>query len=347
MLLKERAKLAGKLRDRRFSIAEEFASRFPNGSALAVEDVALHLAFLAGAIETGKPSVFEDYVRWVARTIVPRGGSPGAIIDALERIPDVFSAELSEREKEVLLEFIEAGTDASLDPSFGLPQESPAEVGANGTLARFTDAILSGESRTASAIAFHAHDEGRPVQSVYLDIFEPALRKVGALWEANKISVAEEHMATAVVQSILPEFFSLIPAAEIERGHVIVTGVQGELHGIGAHMIADMLQADGWTVRLLGPNTPPGGIVRLIERQRAGVLGMSAATLLSIPSVTELIEAVHQEFGRERPHIIVGGGAFRSLPDLWREIGADGYAPDLIAAVQTMRDPRWMRRSHA
>ncbi len=313
MLLKDRVNLARKLRDRRFSVAERFALRFPHQAKIESDNIALHLAFLAGAIETGKPSVFEDYVQWVARTMVPRGVAPDVIDELLERIPLVLDVEFVDPERQILSEFIEAGRHAFLDPAFGLPREQHDEVEKNGIVARFTDAILSGERKV---------------------IIEPALKRVGELWEANRISVAEEHMATAVVQTILPEFFRLIPNAEIERGHIIITGVHGELHAIGAHMVADMLQADGWTVRLLGTNTPPAGVLRLIERQQASVLGMSAATLLSVPSVTEVIEDVHREFGR-------------AVPDLWREIGADGFAPDLISAVQTMREPRWMRRSHA
>jgi hypothetical protein len=31
---------------------------------------------------------------------------------------------------------------------------------------------------------------------------------------------------------------------------------------------------------------------------------------------------------------MVGGYVFRDAPQLWRELGADGYAPDARAAVQ-------------
>jgi methanogenic corrinoid protein MtbC1 len=34
---------------------------------------------------------------------------------------------------------------------------------------------------------------------------------------------------------------------------------------------------------------------------------------------------------------MVGGPAFRYAPGLWKEIGADAYAPDLLSAVERAR----------
>jgi methanogenic corrinoid protein MtbC1 len=32
--------------------------------------------------------------------------------------------------------------------------------------------------------------------------------------------------------------------------------------------------------------------------------------------------------------VLIGGSAFRARPDLWVDIGADGFAPDLSGAVE-------------
>jgi hypothetical protein len=56
--------------------------------------------------------------------------------------------------------------------------------------------------------------------------------------------------------------------------------------------------------------------------------------LFNVAAVRQLIQAIRGEFG-QRLRIMVGGAAFRSNPDLWRQIAADGFAADL-RGVQTL-----------
>jgi methanogenic corrinoid protein MtbC1 len=120
-----------------------------------------------------------------------------------------------------------------------------------------------------------------------------------------------------------------LPTAEVARGNIVITGIQGELHQVGANLVADVLEADGWDVCFLGTNVPLAGILTALETHHAAVLGISATMLFSLPQVRELIAAVRARFGPHSPRIVVGGGAFRQLPYLAAELGADGSATDV------------------
>ena len=98
--------------------------------------------------------------------------------------------------------------------------------------------------------------EGHPVLDVYLGVFQESLYQVGRLWESNVITVAEEHMATAITQFVLGQTYSQLPAPGDRRGNVVLTGVAGELHQVGANMVADVLESQGFDVRFLGTNMP-------------------------------------------------------------------------------------------
>jgi methanogenic corrinoid protein MtbC1 len=54
--------------------------------------------------------------------------------------------------------------------------------------------------------------------------------------------------------------------------------------------------------------------------------------LFNVPSVVRLIRDLRAGFPRLR--ILIGGAAFRANPNLWVDIGADGFAPDLKTAVK-------------
>ena len=113
---------------------------------------------------------------------------------------------------------------------------------------------------------------------------------------------------------------------------VVITGAQGEFHQVGANMVADVLEAAGWDVRFLGTDTPIGGVLEAIEEHEADILGISATMLFHISSVARLIDSVRAKRGRQI-RILAGGGAFRSAPSLYNELGADGCALDLRSAV--------------
>jgi methanogenic corrinoid protein MtbC1 len=115
-----------------------------------------------------------------------------------------------------------------------------------------------------------------------------------------------------------------------------VTGVQGELHQVGAAMVADVLEYRGWNVRFLGTNMPHEGILQAIEEHAPTILGISATMLFNVPSVARLVEDVHKKFAQARPRIVLGGAVFRTQVDLWKALGADDFAPDLAGAVAAL-----------
>jgi methanogenic corrinoid protein MtbC1 len=359
VLLDDRIRLAGKLRARSARVADEVVAGIAGreadpttrssepGRHLTVEDAGLHIDSLAGAIEAGAPAAFQEYMRWVARMLASRGIAPALLAASLLHIQNALNRDLSESERQLIEKYISAGRDAALERAPEDLAGEPPEVPVAAARRKFVEAILEGERRKAAEIAFQVYREGYPIQSVYLEVFQAALYEVGEMWESNWITVAEEHMATSVVQSILPIFYRLLPPAEIARGRAVLTGVQHELHGIGAHMVADMLESDGWDVRFLGADTPPEGVLKVVERHQAAVLGISCTTLMNIPYVVHLSDAVRRHFGESRPHIVVGGGTFRANPGMWREIGADGFAADFTAAVSLMRETRWQSRGQA
>jgi methanogenic corrinoid protein MtbC1 len=120
------------------------------------------------------------------------------------------------------------------------------------------------------------------------------------------------------------------------RGKAVMTGVQGELHQVGANMVADIMESDGWDVVFLGTNVPAEGVIQSISRHGADLFGISSTMLFNIPMVIELVEAVRKEFG-DSVRIMLGGGAFRALQELPSELGGCTVALNLREALDRTR----------
>jgi methanogenic corrinoid protein MtbC1 len=164
---------------------------------------------------------------------------------------------------------------------------------------------------------------------LYIDVFQPTLYEVGRRWESNRLTVAQEHIATAITQYVMAQVYEAPDVrAAAAKGRIVLTGVEGELHSVGAVMVGDLLETSGFHVRFLGTNLPTASILGVIRDAAPSHVGISATMLFNIGAVRQLIHAVRAEFS-DRVAIVVGGAAFRTNPDLWRQVSADSYAADL------------------
>jgi methanogenic corrinoid protein MtbC1 len=196
--------------------------------------------------------------------------------------------------------------------------------------------ILAGKRKSALDLIMDAYRSGYPIPAIYMEVFQEVLYEVGRLWENNQITVADEHMGTAITQYVMSNLYQHLEIADRQRGRLVMTGVQGELHQVGANMVADVLEADGWDVQFLGTNVPVDGVIQSIRQHKADLFGISSTMLFNLPKVIELVLAVRREFGGGL-RIMLGGGAFRTLPELPDELKDCVVALNLRDALERTR----------
>jgi len=336
--------LADRLRAVRGRVAEavtdEFFRRHPEwvarygerGRQRGLEDAGFHMDFLAGAVEAGLAGPFADYARWTVRVLAGRGIAPAFVAENLRQIGAFVLPQLTEEERAFVASLVEAACSAAAETP-----DPPGTSAAAGSLelprTLFLQAILQGNRKAALAVCTEALRDGIPVMDVYVGVLQHALYEVGRLWEANRIAVAVEHMATAVAQFVMAQLYLLLPLAPKKKGNAVITGIEGELHQIGANMVADVLEAEGWNVRFLGTNLPHSGVLEAVEDHKADMVGVSATMLFNLPKVRRLIADIREKFPTRTPRILIGGGAFRSVPSPAATVEADGYGADLKSAL--------------
>ncbi len=324
------------------SVTDEFFRRHPDwverygdaGRIRGVEDAKYHIDFLSSAIESGSTAPFEDYARWSSRMLASRGIAQEFVVENLLQIGESLNRTLSDDFAAMVSHFIEAGRHACIEEKADNEEASSGELGQTQRL--FLESILKGRRQAAVNIALETLKRGYGIIDVYTEVLQESQYQLGRLWEANKISVAEEHMATAITQFVMAQIYPLIEPAVRVRGRMVLTGVEGEMHQIGANMVADVLEVKGWDVRFLGTNMPHQEILKAVEEHRADVIGISATMLFNLPKVIQIIEQLRAKFGSDLK-IIVGGASFRQVPEMYSEIGADGFAPDLKSTVDFLK----------
>lgn len=96
----------------------------------------------------------------------------------------------------------------------------------------------------------------------------PALREIGALWEAGKCDVANEHLASQEVRAWLS---AQLAAARPQRNRRVILLACGpkDLHTIGLEAFYVMLARRGWSCRILGAMTPTASALAAAKGAKA------------------------------------------------------------------------------
>ena len=146
------------------------------------------------------------------------------------------------------------------------------------------------------------------LKEIYVSLFQRALYEVGERWEKGQISVAVEHMASAIVERLMtlmqPQLF------QGERTQTaVVACVADEFHQLGARMVADIFELHGWRTYFLGANTPLPDLLQLVQQHQPEVVGLSLSVYCNLPALLRAHAALRKEFAEQK--VIVGGQAFR------------------------------------
>jgi len=194
-------------------------------------------------------------------------------------------------------------------------------------LQRYLEAQLRGDRREALRLLV---DEGLlqgvPLQDIHLKVIQPAQYEIGRLWQENRISVAQEHLATAISQLALSHLYRHLPRDPSNGKVIMLSCVAGEMHEVGARMASDFLEMAGFDVRFLGANVPTEHLARMVLEQRPDLLALSVTMTYHLPALREAVQQV-RAVAPTLP-IAVGGLAFSWAQGLDQELGVSFHGRD-------------------
>jgi MerR family transcriptional regulator, light-induced transcriptional regulator len=324
-ILSQKQELAQKIVERHWERRPLLEERYgTKGRARCLEDARYHIQYLSEAVGAEEPVLFADYVTW-ARTMLSSRNIPVEDLMAnLEVMQDVLQEQLPVAMHFPTIEYVKYAIGelvSSTRMATSLDSAEPLSDLAN----QYLSALLRYERHVASAVILRAVKNKTSIKEIYLHVFERCQYEIGRLWETNVVSIAQEHYCTAATQLIMSQLYPYIFRSDrTSRGTIVAACASGELHEIGARMLCDLLEMEGWNTIYLGANVPAAGIIGVLRDNDANILAISASMGFHISSVRELIAVVRA--AAPRTTILVGGHAFRNTPNLGRDLGAD-YSP--------------------
>lgn len=199
-------------------------------------------------------------------------------------------------------------------------------------------------------MARQALGEGMGVAGLYQRVIAPAMWRIGDLWEHGAISVADEHLATALTHQAMAGIYGPSLSHKARPGRILMAAVEGEQHALGLRMAADVVELAGYETIYLGADVPTADLLQAVTARSPNLVGLSATMPSSIPALDRAIA----EIRCVNPNLIVligGQGAqsreeddetvlVRSLERLLGvvETALDVPAPDL-KGLPVLREP--------
>jgi MerR family transcriptional regulator, light-induced transcriptional regulator len=201
----------------------------------------------------------------------------------------------------------------------------------------YLEALRAADVAGAYKVASRTLEGGMPLAALYQRVVTPAMHELGRLWEKGAITVADEHMATAITFRVLavlrsPELIEQSFQPRSDKPRAVLAAVQGEQHALGLRMAADLLEDAGYEISYLGADVPTEALLQAIASFSPDLLGVSATMPESESRLETVLEAVATKHPRLK--LLIGGQASASP-----EVGEATPVDDLELLDERLRQP--------
>ncbi len=201
-------------------------------------------------------------------------------------------------------------------------------------LERYLDALFQGDRKQCRAVIEETLQAGTPANSVYIDIIWPIIVEIERLLRAGYISPAQEHLAVRINRTIVDQLQNKLPRKPLKNKKIVICCAPEELQELGAQIMTDLFESDGWETKFLGGGLSNDDILAFINEYAPDRLLIYGTSPKQAPVIRRLIDTIKDVNAWPDMRIIVSGGLFNRADGLWEEIGADLFAATAREAVQ-------------
>lgn len=164
--------------------------------------------------------------------------------------------------------------------------------------------------------------------TLYTEILEPSLNNMTCKLNEKKVCVWKEHIRTSIVRTIIECCYPYLLKEKRKnnikssKGSVVVVCPPEEYHEIGALMVADFFELNGFDTVFVGSNTPKEDFIGAIEYIEPKYVAISVTNYYNLVAAKAIIQEIKHK-AKYPVKLLVGGYAFNANPESYKQIGAD------------------------
>ncbi|CAN5774082.1 cobalamin-dependent protein [soil metagenome] len=143
------------------------------------------------------------------------------------------------------------------------------------------------------------------------DVVAVLVRRVGDEWHAGQLSIAQEHLVSAVVRPLLAQLRRTLPVSGTAPA-VLVGTLAGERHDIGALLAAAAASVEGWRVTYVGADLPAQEIADAALETGARAVALSSVHVTDPVAAAAEVRALRASLPGDVA-ILLGGAGLAAL----------------------------------
>jgi len=196
---------------------------------------------------------------------------------------------------------------------------------------RLANGVIAGEIDKVGELTQKAVDEGVKPMEIIDNGLMSGMSVVGERFKAGDMYIPEVIMSAKAMSAGMEIVKPLLVGGDSSsKGKVLLGTVKGDLHEIGKKLVQMMMESAGLEVEDIGIDISPEKFAEAVREKKPDVLGMSALLTTTMLAMKDTIETLKEAGLRDSVKVLVGGAPVTL--DFAEEIGADGWAPDAVAA---------------
>jgi methanogenic corrinoid protein MtbC1 len=142
------------------------------------------------------------------------------------------------------------------------------------------------------------------------EVLVPMIKNIGDNWKNGSMRIYHEHLASAVIKTFLS---NLIATFKVEQSapEIIIATPKGQMHELGALLVAFAAASEGWWVTYLGPNLPAEEIAAAVQQNKPKALALSLVYPPDDPDINVELTKLAKYLNKDTI-IFVGGNSAES-----------------------------------
>lgn len=203
---------------------------------------------------------------------------------------------------------------------------------------QYLEHLFYGKRAAAREFIVGAQDRGIAASKLLQKVIWPAMEQIEKLYREHQIPTITEHMATRINRMIADQLQSMLRREPKSGKRMVVVCGEGEAEELGAQMVADLFEADGWSVWFLGSGVADDEVLEFIGKITPDILCLYGTKPAGVPGTRKLIEYIRGVGICDEMQVLVCGGVFNRADGLADEVKADLFAPNVQKAMRIVAD---------
>ena len=195
--------------------------------------------------------------------------------------------------------------------------------------------VLEGNEEESLILTTKYLKEGKKPEEIIKEGLVAGMNVVGARFKAYEMYLPEVIMSANAMKKSMEVLKPLIAEANSSSmGKILIATIEGDMHDIGKNLVSMMLEGAGFEMFDLGVDVSIAKIADEAVKNDVQLVGISALLTTTMLAMEHAI----REIKKREPKIKVMVGGAPLTIEFAEKIGADGFAPDALRAIDLAKN---------